>query len=49
MVQSLVGTLGSHKLWGQKNQNIKKKQHCNKFNKDFKNDLDKKKILKNKS
>ena len=36
MVQSLVGKLGSHRLWGQKNQNIKQKQYCNKFNKDLK-------------
>ena len=36
-VQSLVGELKSHMplLWS-KNQNIKQKQYCNKFNKDFK-------------
>ena len=35
-----------HALWP-KNQNIKQKQYCNKFNKDFKNGLhQKKKIFK---
>ena len=29
----------SHMPPGQKNQNIKEKQYCNKFNKDFKNGL----------
>ena len=29
-----------------KNQNIKQKQYCNKFNKDFKNDSHQKKIIK---
>ena len=33
-VQSLVGELRSHMPWGQKNQNIKQKQYCNKFNKE---------------
>ena len=33
----LVGELRSHKSHGQKNQNIKQKQECNKFNKGFKN------------
>ena len=33
---------------GPKNQNIKQKQYCNKFNKDFKNGPHKKKSLKNK-
>ena len=32
-----------------KNQNIKQKQYCNKFNKDFKNDLDQKKKKKRQS
>ena len=36
-VQSLVRELGSHRPQGQKNQHIKQKQYCNKFNKDFKN------------
>ena len=36
-----------HASW-LKNQNIKKKQYCNKFNKDFKNDLHQK-ILKKKT
>ena len=36
-VRSLVGELGSHMPRGQKNQNIKQKQCCNTFNKDFKN------------
>ena len=36
-VRSLVGELRSHMPHGQKNQNIKQKQYCNKFNKDFKN------------
>ena len=38
-VQSLVRVLSkiSHNLWP-KHQNIKQKQYCNKFNKDFKND-----------
>ena len=30
-----------------KNQNIKQKQHCNKFNKDFKNGPHQKNLLKN--
>ena len=42
-VRSLVGELRSHMPHGQKNQNIKQKQYCNKFNKDFKNCLHKKK------
>ena len=33
---------------GPKNQNIKQKQYCNKFNKDFKNGLHQKKSLKKK-
>ena len=37
-VWSLVGQLGPHRLHSQKNQNIKQKQYCNKFNKDFKSD-----------
>ena len=36
-----------HDLW-LKNQNIKQKQYCNKFNKDFKNGPHQKKILKKK-
>ena len=36
-VPSLVGELRSYIPWGQKNQNIKQKQYCNKFNQDFKN------------
>ena len=39
-VLSLFGELQSHMLCGQKKkktQNIKQKQYCNKFNKDFKN------------
>ena len=35
-VQPLVGELRSH-MPHQKKQNIKQKQYCNKFNKDFKN------------
>ena len=35
-VWSLVGELRSHMPRGQKNQNIKQKQYCNKFNKDLK-------------
>ena len=39
MVWSLVRKLSSHMTQGQKNptQNIKQKQYCGKFNKDFKN------------
>ena len=36
-VQSLVEELRSHMPCGQKNQSIKQKQYCNKFNKDLKN------------
>jgi len=36
-VGSLVGKLRSHMPHGQKNQSIKKKQYCNKCNKNFKN------------
>ena len=36
-VRSLVGELKSHMPPGQKNQNTKQNQYCNKFNKDFKN------------
>ena len=35
-VRSLVGELRSHMPCSQKNQNIKQKQYCHKFNKDFK-------------
>ena len=34
---SLVSKLRSHMAHGQKSQNIKQKQDCNKFNEDFKN------------
>ena len=34
-VCSLVGEPRSHMLPGQKNQNIRQKQYCNKLNKDF--------------
>ena len=36
-VQSLVGELKSHMSHGQKKQNIKQKQYCDKFNKELKN------------
>ena len=36
-VRSLVGELRSHMPQSQKNQNMKQKQYCNKFNKDFAN------------
>ena len=36
-VSSLVGELRSHMPPVQKTRNIKQKQYCNKFNKDFKN------------
>ena len=36
-VGSLVGELRSHMAYCPRNQNIKQKQYCNKFNKDFKN------------
>ena len=42
-VQALLRELKSHKPHGQKNQNIKQKHYCNKFNKDFKNGVKKKK------
>ena len=46
-VQSLAKELRSHILHSQKNpQNIKKKQYCNKFSKDFKNDPHQKKEKK---
>ena len=35
-IRSLVGELRSHMPPGQKNKNIKQKQYCSKFNKDFK-------------
>ena len=35
-VRSLLRELRSHMPRGQENQNIKQKQYCNKFNKDFK-------------
>ena len=37
-VQSLVGEAKITQAWGLKPQNIKQKQYCNKFNKDFEND-----------
>ena len=37
-----------HNLWPKKNQNIKQKQYCSKFNKHFKNSPYFKKILKKK-
>ena len=46
-VSSLIGELRYHMSLGQKNQNIRQKQYCNKFNKDFKNGPHQnKKILK---
>ena len=39
------GTEIPHASWP-KNQNIKQKQYCNKFNKDFKNGIHQKKIFK---
>ena len=36
-VQSLVRELGSGMPWQPRNQSIKQKKYCNKFNKDFKN------------
>ena len=35
--RALVEEIRSHMPVGQKNQNIRQKQYCNKFNKDFKN------------
>ena len=48
-VRSLVGELRSHVPHGQKNQNIKQKQYCNKFNIVFKIGPHQKKILKKKT
>ena len=49
-VQSLVREMRSHMPRGQKYQNIKHKQYCNKFNEDIKNGPHKKKkILKKKN
>ena len=53
---SNAGVVGSIPGWGAKiphaqrpkNQNIKQKQYCNKFSKDFKNGPHQKKILKKK-
>ena len=45
-VGSLVRKLKSHMPRGQKNQNIKQKWYCNKFNKNFKMVHTKKKIIK---
>ena len=36
MFSPVLGAKISHALWP-KNQNVKQKQYCNKFNKDFKN------------
>ena len=47
-VRSLVGERGSHMPHCQKTKNIKQKQYCNKFNKDFKNGPHQKKNLKKK-
>ena len=47
-VQSLVGELRSHRPRGQKKQNIKQKQYCNKFNEDFKNGPHQKNLKKKK-
>ena len=46
--QCLVGELRSHMPWGQKKnqQNIKQKQYCNKFIKNFKNGQHQKKKKK---
>ena len=46
-IRSLVGELRSHMSLSQKPHNMKHKQYCNKFNKDFKNDPHYKKNLKN--
>ena len=43
-VQFLVRELRFHVPHGQKNQNIRQKQYCNKFNGDFKNGLHQKKL-----
>ena len=43
-----LGTKIPHASWP-KNQNIKQKQHCNKFNRDFKNGPHQKNLLKNKN
>ena len=45
-VPSLLRELRSHVPPGQKHQNIKQKQYCNKFYKDFKHGPLKKKIFK---
>ena len=48
-VRVLVGKLGSHMPYSQKKiQNIKQKQNCNKFNKNFKNGTQEKKSLEKK-
>ena len=47
-VRSLVMKLKSHMPHSQKKQNIKQKQYCNMFNKDFKNGPHQKKIFKKK-
>ena len=45
-VQSLFGELRPHMPWGPKPKNVKQRQYCDKFNKDFKNGPHKKKSLK---
>ena len=47
-VQSLVGEAKITQASGPKTRNIKQKQHCNKFNKDFENDPHQKNLKKKK-
>ena len=47
-VQSLVGEAKITQALGPKTQNIKQKQYCNKFNKDFENDPHQKNLKKKK-
>ena len=44
-----VGELGAHKPQGQKTETAEQKQYCSRFNRDSKNSLIKKKILKKKT
>ena len=46
-VWSLVRDIRSHLPCSQRNQNMKQKKYCNKFNKDFKNDPHEKDLFKN--
>ena len=46
-VWSLVRDIRSHLPCSQRNQNMKQKKYCNKFNKDFKNDPHEKNLFKN--